>query len=190
MGCKSDMTLCAAYNCHKEGLFERIIDGMSYLFCKEHRDLLNHSRAATILEVISMSKMTVKDLFNRINFDNCGYTENHLYNTLAYLIDSGYLELIDGFLVTIESKNNCSFPGCVSKKRDDSIYCSNHKNMPSPLQVNMVMDFIGSKVRNAREISYGVGLSIKRAKSVLHQLIKFGYVNKEKRGATNYYFCG
>lgn len=181
--------ICAAYGCHASIDEHKIIHGKQYGFCKDHIGILDNGSTMTLLEVIGNTKQDIIGLKNMINFDKIGYSESEFHNTIQFLFSLGEIEHDGSILVTRESKTSCKFHGCKLKRRDGSQYCSNHKNLPAIETIDAILDCIKFLPKPAKQIGREVNIKSDKIKTALHQLLKFGYVIKEKRGVTNYYMC-
>lgn len=179
--------ICAAYACHNQVSVYKSIKDVRFGFCDTHRHLLDNGSTMTILEIIGSTKQDIMGLKSMVNFSNTGYTEAEFDNTVQYLFGLGEIEHSGSILITKESRHTCEFHGCKLKKRAGSCYCSNHKNLPSLEVVDGILSSVRCTPKTSKQISDEVKTKADRVKAALYQLIKFGYILKEKRGVTNYY---
>lgn len=182
-----NLPVCAAYNCSKSGCTNVVIDGAGYIFCEDHTGVLNHFRAGVVLELISSLQLDFTLLCSRINFNNAGYSKDLLYNTILHLLKIGAIEIKNGFFVNKGLFDTCEFPGCRLKKKNHDTYCLNHKKMPTLEVIEKFIQFLENDPQSYKSIKLFMGMESKPVRSLLFQLIKFGYIDKRKRGVTNYY---
>jgi Zn-finger protein len=186
---KNNFKICAAYKCRNEALIPRRIDGHTFYFCPNHLNVLDHGKTSVILDIISSEKLNDTTILKRFNFSTVGFNEDELFSTIGYLESVKEVKKIGGFFYVSGYENNCEFYGCQLRKHNGYNYCSNHKNLPSMSFVDAVIKASKSFPKNAFQIEGETGIDIKIVKSILFQLVKFGYTMKEKKGVTNYYIC-
>lgn len=184
---KNTHRVCNAYKCTEEATIPRPLDGTIFWFCKNHTNILNHNKSAVIMDVISSEKLNSETILRRFNFKNSGFTQQDLFSTIEYLKSIDEVNIVDGCYFITGYENNCEFYGCKLKKHKGYCYCSNHKNLPKMNYVDEVMNVIRNNPKNAAQIEFETNIDLKIVKSILFQLVKFGYTIKEKKGVTNYY---
>lgn len=179
--------ICSAYGCNKPEELHKVINEYRRGFCRDHINLLDNGSTMTIIEIISNTKQDLLALKNMINFDTAGYSESEFDNTMKYLMSNGDIKHNGSILITSEDEDCCEFFGCKLKKRQNSEYCSNHKSLPPVSKVKLILESIKFHPKTSKQIAIETDVKQDRVRASLHQLVKFGYTFKEKRGVTNYY---
>lgn len=187
MSSKNNSRICNAYKCSAEATTSRIIDGSLFWFCDNHQTVLGHGKSAIIIDVVASEKLNPTTILRRFNFKVAGFTKEDLFSTIDYLLSIGEIVDVDGNYFISNHQQKCKFYGCNLHKHKDFQYCSNHKNLPPMDQVDIIMNTVRDSPKNAAIIEFETNIDIKIVKSILFQLIKFGLVQKEKKGVTNYY---